>query len=307
MELGLHLTNFAMDTPSELIGPCLAEVVRTAEESGFSVIAVGDHLWQSPWLGRVEQNVLEAYSTLSFIAAHTSRVELTALVSGVHYRHPAMLGKLVTTLDVLSGGRAWLGIGAGTSTGDVEGYGLPFPPLRDRYEMLDEALRICLAMWTDERGASESVLGKHFQVERPLNAPQAVRNSPQGAYRPHPPILIGGDGERRTLPLVARYADVASLRPGPDLPAKIALLDRMCVEIGRDPREIRKSCAFAFDPGPGGGGVGQVLGQLKWLADMGIDLVIGRVTGVDDLTALEVLGREVIPAAAEFGATASPA
>ncbi|MGV9837129.1 LLM class flavin-dependent oxidoreductase [Nocardia niigatensis] len=307
MELGLHLTNFALDTPSERIGSRLAEVVRTAEDSGFSVIAVGDHLWQSPWLGRVEQNVLEAYSTLSFIAAHTSRVELTALVSGVHYRHPAMLGKLVTTLDVLSGGRTWLGIGSGTSTGDVEGYGLPFPPLRDRFEMLEEALRICLAMWTDERGASERVPGKHFRVERPLNAPQAVRNSPQGGYRPHPPILVGGDGERRTLPLVARYADVASLRPGPDLPAKIALLDRMCVEIGRDPREIRKSCVFAFDPGPSGGGVSQVLGQLKWLADMGIDLVIGRVAGVDDLAALEVLGREVIPAVAEFGATASPA
>ncbi|WP_433564249.1 LLM class flavin-dependent oxidoreductase [Nocardia sp. CA-151230] len=303
MELGLHLTNFALDTPSERIGSRLAEVVRTAEDSGFSVIAVGDHLWQSPWLGRVEQNALEAYSTLSFIAAHTSRVELTALVSGVHYRHPAMLGKLVTTLDVLSGGRAWLGIGAGTSTGDVEGYGLPFPPLRDRYEMLEETLRICRAMWTGERGGAEPVPGKHFHVERPLNAPQAVRNSRGGT---HPPVLIGGDGERRTLPLVARYADVASLRPGPDLPAKIALLDRLCAEIGRDPREIRKSCAFAFDPGPGGGGVGQVLGQLKWLADMGIDLVIGRVAGVDDLEPLRVLGREVIPAVAEFGATASP-
>ncbi|MEC3955481.1 LLM class flavin-dependent oxidoreductase [Nocardia sp. CDC153] len=298
MELGLHLTNFAMDTPSASIGPRLAEVVRTAEDAGFSVIAVGDHLWQSPWLGRVEQNVLEAYSTLSFIAAHTSRVQLTAMVSGVHYRHPAMLGKLVTTLDVLSGGRAWLGVGAGTSTGDVEGYGLSFPPLRDRYEMLEETLRICRAMWTGARGADEPVSGKHFHVERPLNAPQAVRVSPG---RSRPPILIGGDGERRTLPLVARYADVASLRPGPDLPAKIELLHRLCAEIGRDPREIRLSCAFAFDPGPSGGGVGQLLGQLKWLADLGIDLVIGRVAGVDDITPLEVLGREVIPATAEFG------
>ncbi|MGW4241121.1 LLM class flavin-dependent oxidoreductase [Nocardia sp. NPDC004722] len=298
MELGLHLTNFAMDTPSELIGPRLAEVVATAEASGFSLIAVGDHLWQSPWLGRVEQNVLEAYSTLSFIAAHTSRVQLTALVSGVHYRHPAMLGKLVTTLDVLSGGRAWLGVGAGTSTGDVEGYGLPFPPLRDRFDMLEELLWICDAMWTDARGSEEPVLGKHFQVRRPLNAPQAVRVSPR---RQRPPILIGGDGEKRTLPLVARYADVASLRPGPDLPAKIALLNRMCEEIGRDPAKIRKSCVFTFDPGPDGGGAGQLLGQLKWLSDMGIDLVIGRVAGVDDLTPLEVMGREVIPAAAEFG------
>lgn len=298
MELGLHLTNFAMDTPSEKIGPRLAEVVRTAEDGGFSVIAVGDHLWQSPWLGRVEQNVLEAYSTLSYIAAHTSRVQLTAVVSGVHYRHPAMLGKLVTTLDVLSGGRAWLGVGAGTSTGDVEGYGLPFPPLRDRFEMLEELLWICDAMWTDARGSEESVLGKHFRVERPLNAPQAVRVSPQ---RQRPPILIGGDGEKRTLPLVARYADVASLRPGPDLPAKIALLNRMCEEIGRDPARIRKSCVFTFDPGPDGAGVGQLLGQLKWLADQGIDLVIGRVAGVDDLAPLELLGREVIPAAAEFG------
>ncbi|WP_063920374.1 LLM class flavin-dependent oxidoreductase [Nocardia violaceofusca] len=301
MDIGLHLTNFALDTPSNRIGSGLAEVVRTAEDSGFSLIAVGDHLWQSPWLGRVEQNVLEAYSALSFIAAHTSRVELTAVVSGVHYRHPAMLGKLVTTLDVLSGGRAWLGIGSGTSTGDVEGYGLPFPPLRDRYEMLEETLRICRAMWTGERGGSEPVHGEHFHVERPLNAPQAVRTSLSGAHRPHPPVLIGGDGERRTLQLVARYADVASLRPGPELANKIELLDRLCVEIGRDPREIRKSCVFAFDLGPDGGGVGQVLGQLKRMADAGIDLVIGRVAGVDELTSLEVMGREVIPVAAEFG------
>lgn len=301
MDIGLHLTNVALDTPSERIGSHLAEVVRTAEESGFSVVAVGDHLWQSPWLGHVEQNVLEAYSTLSFIAAHTSRVELTAVVSGVHYRHPAMLGKLVTTLDVLSGGRAWLGIGTGTSTGDVEGYGLPFPPLRDRYDMLEETLRICRAMWTGERGGAEPVPGKHFHVERPLNAPQVVRNPPSGGHRSHPPVLIGGDGERRTLPLVARYADVASLRPGPELVSKIELLDRLCAEICRDPREIRKSCVFAFDLGPGAGGVGQVLDQLKRMADMGIDLVIGRVAGVDELTPLEVLGREVIPVAAEFG------
>ncbi|MDN2497850.1 TIGR03560 family F420-dependent LLM class oxidoreductase [Nocardia nova] len=301
MDIGLHLTNFALDTPSERIGSRLAEVVRTAEDSGFAVVAVGDHLWQSPWLGRVEQNVLEAYSTLSFIAAHTSRVQLTTVVSGVHYRHPAMLAKLVTTLDVLSGGRAWLGIGTGTSTGDVEGYGLPFPPLRDRYDMLEEALRICRAMWTGARGGPEAVSGRHFHVERPLNAPQVVRNPPAGGHRPHPPVLIGGDGERRTLPLVARYADVASLRPGPELASKIELLDRLCAEIGRDPREIRKSCVFAFDLGPSGGGVGQVLGQLERMAELGIDLVIGRVAGVDELTPLEVLGREVIPVAAEFG------
>ncbi|WP_405488247.1 TIGR03560 family F420-dependent LLM class oxidoreductase [Nocardia sp. NBC_00511] len=294
MELGLHLTNFAMDAPSSGTGAWLGEVAQAAEASGFAVIAVGDHLWQSPWLGRVEQNVLEAYSTLSYVAAHTERVGLTAVVSGVHYRHPAMLGKLVTTLDVLSDGRAWLGIGAGTSTGDVEGYGLSFPPLRERFEMLEETLQICLAMWSGERGAEEPVPGKHFQVSRPLNAPQSVR-------RPHPPILVGGDGEKRTLPLVARYADVASLRPGPDLPRKIDLINRLAEEAGRDPSEIRKSCVFTFDPGRDGAGIGELLGRLKWLGDMGIDLVIGRVEGVDEVTPLELLGREVIPAAAEFG------
>ncbi|MRH90412.1 TIGR03560 family F420-dependent LLM class oxidoreductase [Nocardia sp. SYP-A9097] len=291
MELGLHLTNYAMNAPADRIGPGLAEVVRTAEDSGFAAIAVGDHLWQSPWLGRVEQNVLEAYSTLSFIAAHTSKVALTAIVSGVHYRHPAMLAKLVTTVDVLSGGRAWLGIGAGTSTGDVEGYGLPFPPLGERFEMLEEALEVCLRMWGE---TEDPFAGKHFRVNRPLNAPQSVR-------RPHPPILIGGDGEKRTLPLVARYADVCSLRPGPELPRKIELLHRLCADIGRDPAEIRKTCVFVFDVGQRGEKVDQLLGALKMLADNGIDMVIGRVEGVDEVAPLEVIGREIIPVVAEFG------
>lgn len=280
-----------MNAPADRIGPGLAEVVRTAEDSGFSVIAVGDHLWQSPWLGRVEQNIPEAYSTLSFIAAHTSRAALTAIVSGVHYRHPAMLAKLVTTLDVLSGGRAWLGIGAGTSTGDVEGYGLPFPSLTERYEMLRETVEICLRMWAD---GEDPFAGKHFRVDRPLNAPQSVR-------RPHPPILIAGDGEKRTLPLVARYADVCSLRPGPELPHKLEVLNRLCEDIGRDPREIRRTCQFLFDVGQRGEKVDQLVGALKMLSDNGIDVVIGRVEGIDEVTPLEIIGREVIPVVAEFG------
>jgi F420-dependent oxidoreductase-like protein len=293
MELGLQLSNVALTTPADRIGPAVVDVVTTAERAGFTAITAADHLWQTTWLGGVEQNMLEAYSVLSFVAAHTSRVSLLAAVSGVHYRHPAMLGKLVTTLDVLSGGRAWLGIGSGQSAGDVEGYGLPFPPLRQRYEMLGEAIEICLRMWTGAAGSDEPFTGTHYRVERPLNVPQSIT-------RPHPPILIAGDGEQRTLPLVARYADMCNLRPGPALPHKLDVLRRCCEEIGRDYDSIRKTCMFAFDVGPGGERAGALVDALGGYAELGIDLMIGRVEGVDELEPLRVMGRDVIPMVADL-------
>jgi alkanesulfonate monooxygenase SsuD/methylene tetrahydromethanopterin reductase-like flavin-dependent oxidoreductase (luciferase family) len=215
------------------------------------------------------------------------------MVSGIHFRHPAMLVKSVTTLDVLSGGRAHFGVGSGHYEEETSGLGIPFPPQKERFEMLEETLRIALRMWSGERGDERPFEGKHYQLERPLNVPQS-------ASRPHPPIMVAGDGEKKTLRLVARYADACSLRPGPDIPKKLDALRRHCEAEGRDYEEIERTCAFGFDVGEGGEKVEKLIEQLRRLADMGIETVIGSVPGVDRIAPLEVIGREVAPAAADF-------
>jgi alkanesulfonate monooxygenase SsuD/methylene tetrahydromethanopterin reductase-like flavin-dependent oxidoreductase (luciferase family) len=215
------------------------------------------------------------------------------MVSGVHFRHPAMLVKAVTTLDVLSGGRAWLGIGSGHYGEEARGLGVPFPPQKERFEMLEEMVQIALRMWSGERGDERPFEGKHYKLGRPLNLPQSLT-------RPHPPIMIAGDGEKKTLRLVARYADACSLRPGPQVPRKLDVLRRHCEDVGRDYEEIEKTCAFAFDVGEGGEKVEELVGQLRRLSQMGIETVIGMVPEVDRIRPLEIIGREVIPEVTEF-------
>ena len=232
-------------------------------------------------------------TVLSFAAANTERIKLTAMVSGVHFRYPAVLIKTVSTLDVLSGGRAGLGIGSGHYEEEARGLGVPFPPQRERFEMLEEALQIALRMWSGERGDERPFEGEHYRLERPLNLPQSIS-------RPHPPIMIAGDGERKTLRLVARYADACSLRPGPQVPGKLDVLRRHCEEEGRDYDSIEKTCAFAFDVGERGEKVEELIGQLRWLSEMGIETVIGFVPRVDRISPLEIIGREVIPAVANL-------
>jgi alkanesulfonate monooxygenase SsuD/methylene tetrahydromethanopterin reductase-like flavin-dependent oxidoreductase (luciferase family) len=287
MRLGLQITSFTWEGGAPRIAANLASIAQAAEAAGFASIAVGDHLWQHPMMGGVEMEMLEAYSTLSYIAAHTSQVSLLTVVTSPTMRAPALLAKSVTTLDVLSGGRAWLGIGAGGWGEDTEALGMPSPPLRTRYELLEETLRFCDAMWTGERGTEKPFHGKHINATRVLNSPQA----------PHRPrILIGGDGEKRTLPLVARYADACSLRPVPELPKKLDLLKKYCDEQGRDYDAIEKTCVFYFDTTK----VDEMLATLRRWAAMGIQTVYGRVPGADTITPFEVLGREVIPAIAEL-------
>jgi alkanesulfonate monooxygenase SsuD/methylene tetrahydromethanopterin reductase-like flavin-dependent oxidoreductase (luciferase family) len=229
---------------------------------------------------------------LSFVAANTERVGLTAMVSGVHFRHPAVLVKAVSTLDVLSGGRAALGIGSGHYEEEARGLGVPFPPQSERFEMLEEAVQIALRMWSGESGDERSFEGRHYRLERPLNLPQSLS-------RPHPPIMIAGDGERKTLRLVARYADACSLRPIPEIPKKLDVLRRHCEVEGRDYDKIEKTCAFAFDVGDDGKKVDDLIEQLRWLAGMGIETVIGMVPNVDRIKPLEIIGREVVPAMAD--------
>jgi F420-dependent oxidoreductase-like protein len=291
MKLGLQLNSFDWVGGPKAFASVLAEIAHASEEAGFDRIAVADHVWQHPIMGGPVANEPECYTMLSFLAASTERVGLTAMVSGVHFRQPAVLAKAVTTLDVLSGGRAWLGIGSGHYEEETRGLGIPFPPQKERFEMLEEAIQIALRMWSGERGDERPFEGKHYRLERPLNLPQSLS-------RPHPPIMIAGDGERKTLRLVARYADACSLRPKPEIPKKLEVLRQHCEAEGRDYEKIEKTCAFAFDVGENGEKADELTGQLRWLAGMDIQTVIGFVPHVDRITPLEVIGREVIPTVA---------
>lgn len=293
MKLGLHLNDFAWPTAPEDYGATLAGIARAGEEAGFATIAVMDHVWQHPWAGAPEGPVLEGYSTLAYLAAHTTRAKLLALATPVSYRAPGMLAKTVTTLDVLSGGRACLGIGVGDYEAEARGLGIPYPPLAARYELLEETIQVCLRMWSGEHGADGPYEGAHVRLERALNSPQSLS-------RPHPRILIAGSGERKTLPLVARYGDACNLRPSPEIPRQLDLLRRLCETEGRDFGAITKTAAFRFDVGEKGEKVDELIGRLRWLAGMGIDMVFGRVLDDYRLTPIEIMGREVIPAAAEL-------
>jgi F420-dependent oxidoreductase-like protein len=290
MKLGLHLYDFSWPGDARQLGSTLVRIAQAAEAAGFDRISTVDHVWQSHYLGGPEHEVPSCYPTLTYLAAHTSRIKLLALATGSPYWHPILLAKTVTTLDVLSGGRAWLGIGAGDYEEEAVGSGLPFPPLKERYERLEEMLQICLRMWQGDQRPYE---GKHYRIERPLNLPQSLS-------RPHPPILIAGSGEQKTLRLVARYADACNLQPGPQLPQKLAVLQKHCEAEGRDYDAIEKTCAFAFDVGEDGSKVGELIGQLRWLASMGIQTVLGVVPQVYRIEPLTIIGREVIPAVADL-------
>jgi len=293
MKLGLNIPDFTWPGGQATLGSTLAQIARTADQAGFQSISVMDHFWQIGRNGPPEHDMLEGYTALAFMAGLTSRVTLGTMVTGVVYRHPGVLAKTVTALDVLSGGRAWLGIGAAWNEAESRGLGIPFPPIAERFERLEETLQICLQMWEGKRGSEKPFNGKHYQLERPLNVPQTVS-------RPRPRILIGGMGERKTLRLVAQYADACNLFPTPELPHKLEVLREHCKTLGRNYDEIEKTAVFTFDVGENGEKIGQVIGGLRWLAGMGIQTVVGAVPRVYDLKRLEIIGEKIIPAAAEL-------
>ncbi|HEY6582174.1 MAG TPA: LLM class F420-dependent oxidoreductase [Rubrobacter sp.] len=293
MKLGIQLNSFDWTGGPERFGRNLTDIGKAAEEAGFDRIGVADHLWQHPIMGGPEANEPECYTTLAFLAANTEQIGLTAMVSGIHFRHPAVLVKSVSTLDVLSGGRAHFGVGSGHYEEETKGLGIPFPPQKERFEMLEETLQIALRMWSGERGDERPFEGKHYRLERPLNLPQS-------SSRPHPPIMVAGDGEQKTLRLVARYADACSLRPGPQVPEKLGVLRRHCEDEDTDYDSIEKTCAFRFDVGERGEKSEALIGQLRWLSGMGIETVIGFVPNVDNISPLETIGEKVIPAVADL-------
>ena len=290
MEIGLHIADFTFPDGPAGLRDDLARIATTAEEAGFAKVSVMDHLWQIGLLGPPEHEMLEAYTTLAYLAAKTSKVELVSWVTAVVYREPGMLAKLVSTLDVLSGGRAWLGIGAAWNEAEAKGLGLSFPSTAERFERLEETLQICLQMWSEDDGPYN---GKHYQLERTLNSPQVLR-------KPHPPILIGGGGEKKTLRLVAKYAQACNLFPSPELEHKLDVLREHCVAVGRDYDDIEKTVMLGLDPGERGENIDLILENLQKMAALGISHAHGIVPGVWKLDPLTTLGREVVPAIADW-------
>ncbi|HYA01230.1 MAG TPA: LLM class F420-dependent oxidoreductase [Candidatus Binatia bacterium] len=290
MKLGLHLPDFTWPGGPPTLGADLARIAQVADAAGFDRLSVMDHFFQIRNVGPPEHEMLEAYTTLGFLAAHTSRVRLLTLVTGVVYRQPGLLAKIVTTLDVLSGGRAMLGIGAAWNEDEATGLGLFFPPIAERFEHLEDALQICLQMWS---GDDRAFAGHHARLARTLNSPQALS-------RPHPPILIGGSGERKTLRLVARYAQACNLFPSPDLERKLEVLRQHCEAEGRDYDDIEKTVLYNFDTGERGERAAQIVADLRELNRRGFTVAHGSVKDVSRVEPLEVIARDVIPAVAEL-------
>ncbi|GAA1356283.1 LLM class F420-dependent oxidoreductase [Saccharothrix algeriensis] len=263
MRLGIHITEFTVPAGPAGIAPELAEVARTADAAGVARLSVMDHFFQMERVKPATDPMLEGYTTLGFLAAHTSAVQLGLLVTGVTYRHPGLLAKIVSTVDVLSGGRAELGIGAAWYEREHLGLGVPFPPLAERFERLEEALRICLQMWDPEDDGPFE--GEHYRLAETLCSPQPIRR---------PPILVGGGGEKKTLRLVARYADACNLFAGDkdQVRHKLDVLRGHCDALGRDFSAIEKTLTYRAAPGVGGAD-----GFLRDVADyagLGVDTVI---------------------------------
>jgi F420-dependent oxidoreductase-like protein len=292
MKLGLHISDFTWDGGAPDLRFKLGEIAQRAEQAGVDRISVMDHLWQIAVIGPPEHDMLECYTALGWLAAKTERVKLLAMVTAVVYREPGLLAKAVTTLDVLSGGRAILGIGAAWNAEESAGLGLLFPPLAERFERLEEAILICKQMWS---GSDARFQGKHYQLARTLNVPQALS-------RPHPPILIGGAGEKKTLKLVARYADACNIF-GYDAgvaAAKLAVLRQHCADEGRDYDEIEKTVQIRYDLGENGENVNRTIEQLHQLAELGYTQAHGTLLRVSLPGQLDLLAERVIPAAEKF-------
>jgi F420-dependent oxidoreductase-like protein len=282
MRLSVSITNYSWpDRPSRLAAR-LSEVVVAADHAGLDTVWVSDHLLQAdPTTSAGDTEMLEAYTTLGFLAARTERVRLGTMVTGVTYRPPALLVKAVTTLDVLSGGRAWLGIGAGYHSSEAQAMGLPLPSVAERFGRLEETLRLAHRMWA---GDDTEFQGTHYQLQRPVNSPNSLR-------RPHPPILIGGMGERRTLPLVARYADACNLFDIPDggttIRHKLAVLADHCAAVGRPYEEIDKTVSMRLEPGEPADAFAR---RCTELADLGIDHAVVIMSAAFTADAVATLG-----------------
>lgn len=294
MRIGLQVPNFTFPGGSAHLGDVIGALAQQAERAGFYSFWVMDHFFQIPAVGKPENEMLEGWSTLAFVAGRTNHLRLGTLVTGVTYRHPGILVKTATTLDVLSQGRAYFGVGAAWNEQEHQGLGVPFPPLAERFERLEELLKIARQMWA---GDEQPYHGKHYSLERPLNSPTSVQ-------RPHPPIMIGGGGEQKTLRLVAQYGDACNLfaRLGDDtLRHKLDVLRQHCEAVGRPYDEIEKTALATMRITHDGHDhtvtPAQALERLAELAALGFDQVIINGGDVHDPAYFDLVGAEVIPAA----------
>lgn len=292
MKIGLQVGHFTYPGGTAGIGPEFAKLVRNVEAAGFDSFWVMDHFFQLPHRGRTEDPMLEGYSALSFAAAVTERIKLGTLVTGITYRIPGILAKTVTTLDVLSGGRAWCGVGAAWFEREHLGLGVPFPPLKERFERLEEALRILHQMWSDDDGP---FAGTHYQLAETLNQPQSLS-------RPHPPIMVGGSGERKTLRLVARYADACNISSTPELAHKLEVLRGHCDDLGRDYATIEKTTQMILPAitadAAGEETVDGLIERLREQAALGIDQPIISLPNIEADGVVELLRERLLPAVA---------
>lgn len=300
MRIGLQVIRFDWPGAPQNIGERLMEIARTADDAGFASLWVMDHFFQIGFSGPPEEPMLEGYTAAAWLAAASRRAKVGTLVTGVQYRHPGILLKTATTLDVLSGGRAYLGIGAGWFELESRGLGTPFPPLRERYEQLEETLQIAQQMWADD---DRPFQGKHYQLERPICHPQPLS-------RPYPPVMIGGSGEQKTLRLVAQYADACNLFAGEymknldqrveSVRHKLEVLRRHCTELGRPYEAIERTALGTVLLGPDMMSVDDVLTICRAFAAAGIEHLIFNMQNVHELWPIEVFGREIIPAVADL-------
>jgi F420-dependent oxidoreductase-like protein len=299
MKIGLQIPNFTWPSGPREIHSQLAEIAPTAEDAGFASLWVMDHFFQiggperRSGLGPAEDDMLEAYTTLGYLAGVTRKVKLGALVTGVIYRLPGLLVKTVTTLDVLSGGRAYFGLGAAWNERESRGLGVPFPPIKERFERLEETLQITQQMWSEDNGAYS---GRHFQLAETLCSPQPLS-------KPHPPIMIGGMGEKQTLRLVAQYGDACNLFAGMGLDTvrnKLDVLKRHCDKLGRDYNQIEKTTLSTVHLASGKQSPKDVIDGCRALADIGIQQAIFNMPNVHELKPLEVFGKEIIPLVADL-------
>jgi F420-dependent oxidoreductase-like protein len=304
MKIGLQISSFTWPGGDAQLGQTLADIVRTADDVGFDSIWVMDHFLQIGSVGKPEEPMLEGMTALGFMAAHSKRARLGLMVGGIHYRQAGLWLKAATTLDVLSGGRAWFGIGAAWNEQESQALGFPMPPLGSRFEMLEETLQIVRDGWTGEHGTETGFEGKHY-------APTQLLNSPQALSKPHPPILIGGGGERRTLKLVAKYADACGVF-GTDLDRlkhKFDILKRHCDDVGRDYDSIEKTFLTSISITPDGARRSltpeRMVDRLGSTAEVGAQHAIFNVRDVHDVSKLELIGRDVIPQLRDVG-PASP-
>ena len=285
MELALHFMNFTLPSGNTSLGPTLAATAQAAEEAGCSTFTMMDHWFQMEGFATAQDPMLEGYTSLGFVAGKTERMTLSLMVTGVTYRHPGLLAKIVTTLDVVSGGRAMLGIGAAWYEREHLALGVPFPPIAERFERLEETLQICNQMWSDNDGPYD---GKHYHLAETLCHPQ-----------PRPKILIGGGGERKTLKLVARYADACNLfAMGPaEVQRKLDILARHCEDEGRDMATIKKTIQGGGDPTKD---VDAFLADMEQYAKLGIQMVGVRNVSPDPVAMARELGK-IVPRLAQIG------